>query len=419
MIPLNIEKEHIIKAIGEIDSNGVPSGRQSIKFCIRFEEKQYSPKYVLSLANKFANGEELDPSSFNGGQETNNFLKRLEFDIVEISSSRATSKSISPHKDTIGETQKRHDKNLVEKMAKIIDGNVESKIKIEQSIDRENHKESQKKDLNGWVATVIIQSSCDIGHSNDDRMNALSEIVNHIAKETSGDGVILFPCGWFYTVGEEPSTIYDWSEKKIIGILEEIDEHIIVCAGIDGMVDKDDYSHDQIAIAVSKDGIDAMGRKFHPSSQEDGHVELAKDYLHEEDGKSRVFELNGVKYFMCVCYDSYGVRHKNLPNPNVDVVLNLVHCFYPRGKGPSGDPYFARHGFAGAAKQWDCPVFGAAVFFDRNIPERWPSGVYWNQGDKSTQKWRYEDNPVKSQNEFKVNIKEGIALVKIYDLEMI
>jgi len=100
MIPLNIEKEHIIKAIGEIDSNGVPSGRQSIKFCIRFEEKQYSPKYVLSLANKFANGEELDPSSFNGGQETNNFLKRLEFDIVEISSSRATSESISPHKDT-------------------------------------------------------------------------------------------------------------------------------------------------------------------------------------------------------------------------------------------------------------------------------------------------------------------------------
>lgn len=185
------------------------------------------------------------------------------------------------------------------------------------------------------------------------------------------------------------------------------------------MVDKDDYSQCQIAIAVSKGGIDAIGRKFHPSPQEVEHVELAKDYLYEEDGKSRVFELNGVKYFMCVCYDSYGVRHKNLPNPNVDVVLNLVHCFYPRGVGPSGDTYFARHGFAGAAKQWDCPVFGAAVFFDRNIPERWPSGVYWNQGDKSTQKWQYKDNPVKSQNEFEVNIKEGIALVKIYDLEVI
>lgn len=184
MIPLNIEKEHIIKAIREIDSNGIPSGRQSRKFCIRFEGKQYSPKYVLSLANKFANGEELDPSTFNGGQETNNFLKRLEFDIVEISSSRVTSESISFHEKPINETQKKYDKNLVEKM---VDGNVKSKFKIEKSIDRENHKESQKKDLNGWVATVIIQSSCDIGHSNDDRMNALSEIVNNIAKETSGN----------------------------------------------------------------------------------------------------------------------------------------------------------------------------------------------------------------------------------------
>ena len=77
MIPLNIEREHIIKAIREIDSNGIPPGRESRKFCLIFEGKQYPPKYVLSLANRFATDEELDPSEFSGGQETNNFLKRL------------------------------------------------------------------------------------------------------------------------------------------------------------------------------------------------------------------------------------------------------------------------------------------------------------------------------------------------------
>jgi len=263
-----------------------------------------------------------------------------------------------------------------------------------------------------WVATVVLQSNEQ--YSNEERMNVLSKVVKRLGN-SSGDGVILFPGGWFYTDKEKPSTKYDWVEKRIKDILGEIKEHIVVCTGIDGSVDEENYSNDQIGIAVSKNGIEAVGRKFHPASQEKGHVKLAESHSSEEDGKSRIFELNGVKYFMCVCYDTYGVRHKNLPNPGVDVVLNLVHCFYPKGEGPSGESYFARHGFAGASKQWKCPVFGTAVFFNRAIPERWPTGVIWNQGDKSTQKWKYEYNPLKYSEEFKFDITEGIALVRMYN----
>ena len=86
MIPLNIGRKHIIKAVQEIDSNGIPPGRESRKFCLIFEGKRYPPKYVLSLANRFANDEELDPSEFSGGQEANNFLRRLGFDIAATSS---------------------------------------------------------------------------------------------------------------------------------------------------------------------------------------------------------------------------------------------------------------------------------------------------------------------------------------------
>ena len=101
MIPPNIEKEHINKAICEIDSTGIPRRNESKKFCLIFKGKQYPPKYVLSLANRFANGKELDLSEFSGGQETNNFLKRLRFDIVEISSPRTIDKSISSQNNVV------------------------------------------------------------------------------------------------------------------------------------------------------------------------------------------------------------------------------------------------------------------------------------------------------------------------------
>jgi len=68
MIPNNIARDHILKAIQESDRNGIPKGRNSKKFKLVFEEKAYPPKYVISLANKYANGVELEPSDFGGGR---------------------------------------------------------------------------------------------------------------------------------------------------------------------------------------------------------------------------------------------------------------------------------------------------------------------------------------------------------------
>jgi hypothetical protein len=607
---------------------------------------------VISLAHKFASGEELNPSTFNGGQETNNFLKGLGFNIV-ASSEPEPMIIVDP---SVEPPQNRHNercpncKNVVERMLKKIYGDVKLNHKFNIGTNPENFRdapcyedlkrifanlqnyrgnksfvytntlpncdyfvpnpgfvvefdesqhftiprkisllsypyksesgfslgrwaftcdktrakdkhpyyrdeqrawydtlrdflpeltgnleptvrlyskemqwcslnpdnsedvakfkniiESRRKNLNGWVATVVLQSDSDKDYSNEDRMGELRTIVNHIAKETSGDGVILFPGGWFYTDEKEPRTIYKRVEPQIKDILEKMEEHIIVCIGIDGGVkwyrfswdnvpgddnegllrhlmdgygidwatdaeicksddgktihiSKDEnsveitidegekatlkisdggthdlqakeedgklnihmggnYAGDQISLAVDRDGIKAIGRKFHPAPQEKGHIKLADECLSKEDGRSRIFELNGVKYFMCVCYDTYGVRHKNLSNPDVDVVLDLVHSFYPVGEGSSGASYFAKHGFAGASKQWGCPVFGAVVFFRRSILENWPTGVYWNRGDVSTRDWSYTYNPIKHEDKFKIDLKEGLALIRIYDLE--
>ena len=621
MIPDNIARNHILKAIQEIDRDGIPKGRNAKKFKLVFDEKAYPPKYVISLANKYANGEELEPSDFGGGQETNTFLTELGFEIAETSSTTNDNTKSSPSKST-EITQKGHNercpdcKDTIERMLKQIYGDVKPNYKFRTGTNPEDFSdkpfyddlqriyenlqkykenknfvitdtlpncdyyvpdpgfvlefdesqhftmprkiallsypyksrsgfslaqwiytcdeikahdpdpiyrdeqrawydtlrdflpelkgleptvrlysnemqwcslnpdnrddvayfkaiiEARKRAINNWIATVVIKSGfCSLDakfeadlnnsiisdnlkvileahgfpltepatvkkeregewvitsgkesytvykederlgiykHHNEDRLKALSKVVQSIIKKSTGDGVILFPAGMFYTGGKTARTYFNWVEKTLIPVLKQTTDHVIVCTGVDS-------AQDQIAIAIDKTGIIAKGRKFYLAAPDKGAIIPAKDYLSKEDGKSRIFELNGTCYYLCVCYDSFGLRHKDLPNPNVDVALNLAHAFYPRFEGPSGETYFARHGLAGASKQWKCPVVGTAVFFNRKIPPLWPTGVYWNQGDKSTQLWRYSDNPIKPAVTFEpITIEEGAALVRMY-----
>lgn len=99
MIPKNIRKEHIIKAIEEIERTEIPKERSSRKYLLEFNGKLFPPKYVISLANKYANGKTLDPSQFNGGKETNDFLKGLGFNIVEIPKKEKTVKPFNKPKE--------------------------------------------------------------------------------------------------------------------------------------------------------------------------------------------------------------------------------------------------------------------------------------------------------------------------------
>ncbi len=83
MIPENIKAEDILRAIEEVERlDVIPSGRDSEKYDLEYNGKIYPPKYIISLANKYANGKELDHSEFGGGEETNNFLHSLGFDII-------------------------------------------------------------------------------------------------------------------------------------------------------------------------------------------------------------------------------------------------------------------------------------------------------------------------------------------------
>lgn len=260
--------------------------------------------------------------------------------------------------------------------------------------------------MKDWIATIILESKNE--YSNEDRVKTLQKVLNKVINETTGSGVVLFPGGFFSAGRKEAKTLYKWIEEEVKTILKERD--IVVCLGVDGKED-DNYTKDQVGVAINISGIIAMGRKFYPTSYERGHIEVAENYSIREENKSRVFNLNGKRYFICICYDCFGIKHNNLPNFGIDIVLDLVHGFSPN----ESEANFARHGFAGTSDYWKCHVFCATVFFDRKIPIRFPSGVYWDKGDTYSPDCTYESISLIPLKEISLEVPEGIALVRIYN----
>ena len=86
LIPITIQKEHILKAVKWIDEHGVPHARWPTKYLVIIDNREYPPKFVISIANLFASGGELPPELFNGGEETNSYLQHLGYEITEFSS---------------------------------------------------------------------------------------------------------------------------------------------------------------------------------------------------------------------------------------------------------------------------------------------------------------------------------------------
>jgi 5-methylcytosine-specific restriction protein B len=76
--------DHVKAALVEIDKEGVPADAVSSTYDLVDGDKQYPPKFVLSLALKHATGKELSRHEFSGGEDTWAFrvLRQLGFSIV-------------------------------------------------------------------------------------------------------------------------------------------------------------------------------------------------------------------------------------------------------------------------------------------------------------------------------------------------
>lgn len=82
-IPQNIQREHVFQAILKIEWEGIPARRAVRDYALSYEDRLYPVKLVISWANIFANGKELDsdPRIFNSIM-ANDHLVDLGFTVI-------------------------------------------------------------------------------------------------------------------------------------------------------------------------------------------------------------------------------------------------------------------------------------------------------------------------------------------------
>jgi len=83
VIPNYLKRNHVLAAIAKIDRVGVSAGRFGLKYAVVHEGRHYPPKLLISLAHEAAKGVPYPSILFGGGRETNGFLQRLGFVVVE------------------------------------------------------------------------------------------------------------------------------------------------------------------------------------------------------------------------------------------------------------------------------------------------------------------------------------------------
>jgi hypothetical protein len=293
-----------------------------------------------------------------------------------------------------------------------------------------------------WLATVTLESDSYKYPDNDaeknerknaDRMAALSAILKTIAENNVGEGIVIFPGGYFHSGTDDVNTFSPSLVYQISTLLEQYSATIIVVIGIDGKVILTKgatyrYDANQIALVVSSQGIDAGAKKFFPTDPiEADVVDLAENYLSEEmfwtHRYSRIFSLANRSFYVAVCNDIKGLGIHPKPE-GVDAILNCVHGCYNRedhikDKAPQCN-YFVRRNFAGASQQWRCPVFGAVVFFKRRIAEKWRTGILYHTWDKMLIQCETDENalaPIRSDRITKFG--SDLPQVDIYDLNSV
>ena len=334
MVNRQVNKRDILDALSFIDKRGIPSSRRATKYCLYHNDKSYPPKYVLSIATKIATGNELDPSQFGGGHETNNFLTELGFIIREGSKSRQTPK---PKAKSIS------------------------------------------------ICTALIKIPLDNWHNiaNSDKLELLSNIIAHLTKDAD---ILVLPAGFLNSKIKRPKTLFAEVERQMTKLIRKNNDNLFICFGIDGRRKKD-----QLALVVNRTGIVSAARKFHHM---DSSVELADNAFDLEDNKQRYFTIRGKRAYLAVCYDIFGISKFKLENEKkCDFVIGLIHGFGSSG----GDSDFARKGLAGVSKQWNVHTYASAVFSDNRNPTNWTSGVEWTHGNASVKDFTYDQIRIDSE----------------------
>jgi 5-methylcytosine-specific restriction enzyme A len=87
MLPVNLTRDDLEKAIRDIDSGISHAFGESTKYDVLFEKRRYAPKVVVGVAASNVTGDSFGPYDFKGG------LKSLCFRILQENSFEIVSKA--------------------------------------------------------------------------------------------------------------------------------------------------------------------------------------------------------------------------------------------------------------------------------------------------------------------------------------
>ena len=120
MIPGRISKKNIEVALRSILREGVPSRRRGRDYCVVADGGHFPPKYTIALAHRIATGKFLSSDRFSGGRESNDFLRRRGFDVVDCDcggagyDERSTPATAPSERKRRERTSKRHSERCPE-----------------------------------------------------------------------------------------------------------------------------------------------------------------------------------------------------------------------------------------------------------------------------------------------------------------
>jgi len=80
VIPQNITKSHLLRALEEMNKQGLQPPLPSIRYFVKYKDELYPLKRVVSLANKYANGTKLPLQNFTT-TEAVSFVIKLGFEL--------------------------------------------------------------------------------------------------------------------------------------------------------------------------------------------------------------------------------------------------------------------------------------------------------------------------------------------------
>jgi hypothetical protein len=232
------------------------------------------------------------------------------------------------------------------------------------------------------IVTVTLECKDSDAPENSYRYEILKQVVQTFGKKD----IILLPAG-FYSFSAIGSEDENRTVDDVHKLLKDAESDATVCLGIDS-----DGGNTQLAIAVNKSKIVAKGRKFYPTDKEkENGIQIAESFDSEESGYKRCFECKGKWFYLAVCYDVYGIKRCKIANPGVDAILGPVHFFTQK----SGLSRYIRLGFGGASRYWGCPVFSAAVFFEREVTEKWQPGFLFENEVQNQLRIKNSNNGLK------------------------